>query len=452
MLIQKYLNGELDEKAMHQLEKRSQDDPFLMDAMEGYETTGGVQQQHLNELTNRLQERVAVKATRVIPWRIISIAASILIVFTIGGILLYKTPHTATPQVATIVKPPAKTAPTAVQIIKPEANEIASVLPEPVKKAANHTTHKNKAAAVVQEAQPDALAALMGTSKDTTAQDTTPLNEMIVMSVESEKDKKQALANNNASAKVTNGNDTQLKKDFPVGSTPGYKGDASNPQQLLQGKVAGVTVQTAGSPPPAGSNYLYGNNLSKNILLGRVVSQYDKQPLPGVSVSVAGTNIGTQTDAEGRFKLHVDSTAKANLIIGFIGYQTVKISASKRDSLGTIAMVPANSSLSEVVVTGYGSRKADTDDEGVIVNAHPQTGWSTFRKYLTQNAVSPDGKAGTVKLSFTVDSYGTISSVKVIKSVSTATDQKAIDLLRQGTVWVGSSSGKTESVTVRVKF
>jgi TonB family protein len=57
-----------------------------------------------------------------------------------------------------------------------------------------------------------------------------------------------------------------------------------------------------------------------------------------------------------------------------------------------------------------------------------------------------------VKLSFTVDSYGTISSIKVVKSVSTATDQKAIDLLRQGVVWVGSNSGKTETVTVRVKF
>ena len=174
--------------------------------------------------------------------------------------------------------------------------------------------------------------------------------------------------------------------------------------------------------------------------------------MPGVSVSVAGTNIGTQTDAEGRFKLHVDSSAKTNLVIGFIGYQTVKISANKRDSLGTIAMAPANSSLSEVVVTGYSSRKADIDDDNVIVDAHPQTGWSTFRKYLNENAISPDGKAGTVKLSFTVDSYGTISSIKVIKSVSTATDQKAIDLLRQGSVWVGSSSGKTESVTVRVKF
>ena len=31
--IRKYLNGELNARAMHQLERRAQDDPFLMDAM-----------------------------------------------------------------------------------------------------------------------------------------------------------------------------------------------------------------------------------------------------------------------------------------------------------------------------------------------------------------------------------------------------------------------------------
>jgi len=35
--IRKYLNGELDARAMHQLEKEAQNDPFLMEALEGYE-------------------------------------------------------------------------------------------------------------------------------------------------------------------------------------------------------------------------------------------------------------------------------------------------------------------------------------------------------------------------------------------------------------------------------
>jgi len=43
LLIRKYLNGELDARAMHELERRSLDDPFLMEAMQGYEQTEGDQ-------------------------------------------------------------------------------------------------------------------------------------------------------------------------------------------------------------------------------------------------------------------------------------------------------------------------------------------------------------------------------------------------------------------------
>ena len=35
MQIKKYLAGQLDARAMHQLERRALDDPFLADALEG---------------------------------------------------------------------------------------------------------------------------------------------------------------------------------------------------------------------------------------------------------------------------------------------------------------------------------------------------------------------------------------------------------------------------------
>ena len=41
--IRKYLNGELDAAAMHELERRALDDPFLADAIEGFEHAGGGQ-------------------------------------------------------------------------------------------------------------------------------------------------------------------------------------------------------------------------------------------------------------------------------------------------------------------------------------------------------------------------------------------------------------------------
>ncbi|WP_295655219.1 TonB family protein [uncultured Mucilaginibacter sp.] len=94
--IRKYLNGELDARAMHQLEKQAQDDPFLMEALEGYEASAKNQQPNLNELKSRLQGRV--KGPVNVLWRILPIAASLLI---IGGLAwLWLSPKGLTPQLA----------------------------------------------------------------------------------------------------------------------------------------------------------------------------------------------------------------------------------------------------------------------------------------------------------------------------------------------------------------
>ena len=54
LLISKYLNGELNTKAMHRLERRAQDDPFLMDALEGYDRAADDQKAQLDELGSML--------------------------------------------------------------------------------------------------------------------------------------------------------------------------------------------------------------------------------------------------------------------------------------------------------------------------------------------------------------------------------------------------------------
>ena len=92
LLIRKYLNGELDARAMHSLEARALDDPFLADALEGYEKAGRNQQPAVAELSKRLQQRVQEKKVkRLIPFRTLAIAASILVVFTIGWLVFTKT-------------------------------------------------------------------------------------------------------------------------------------------------------------------------------------------------------------------------------------------------------------------------------------------------------------------------------------------------------------------------
>jgi hypothetical protein len=428
LLIRKYLNGELDAPAMHQLEKRAQDDPFLMDALEGYENAPTNQQANLDDLAGRLQKRITPKQRRIIPYRTLAIAASVLIVFTIGLLWLSNDHKPTPPTTAKIAEPVEKPAPT-----KPVAadmainNQIAANIAVPPgkspKKAVRRGTLREAVVADKTMADNMIVSAEPAEAKaDTVAADTTPLNEMVVMNYTAPK-KKDVKEN------VQAAEESKFKSTPPVST-----------ERVLQSQVAGVTKTPANSPFSA---------LSSNIILqGRIVDKNDGMALPGVSVRVQGTKFGAVTDNNGKFSIPADST-RSSIVIAYIGYNTVKVSARNRDSLKTIRLEPNNQSLSEVVVVGYGSQKKE---DGTVTAAHPQAGWHSFKKYLNENAVSPDDKKGIVKLSLMIDNNGNISEVTVIKGLSPATNKKAIDLINNGPDWIGSSNGLTEQVEVSIKF
>jgi TonB-linked SusC/RagA family outer membrane protein len=87
---------------------------------------------------------------------------------------------------------------------------------------------------------------------------------------------------------------------------------------------------------------------------GKVIGSDDKLPVVGASVRIKGTNTGAVTDVNGNFTL---SLSPGNvLVISYIGYQTKEVTVSGSAFL-TISLQPANSTLNEVVVTGYTSQK-----------------------------------------------------------------------------------------------
>ncbi|MFD0767278.1 TonB-dependent receptor [Mucilaginibacter lutimaris] len=90
-------------------------------------------------------------------------------------------------------------------------------------------------------------------------------------------------------------------------------------------------------------------------ITGKVLDDTN-QPLPGVSVKLKGTNLGTVTDVGGNFVLDVPN-AEGTLVFSFIGFTTKEVPFSGQTSIGNIQLVAAQSSLSEVVVVGYGTQK-----------------------------------------------------------------------------------------------
>ena len=86
---------------------------------------------------------------------------------------------------------------------------------------------------------------------------------------------------------------------------------------------------------------------------GRVVDS-NGQGIPGATVLVQGTNIGTATDIDGNFSFEVPENAV--LIFSFIGYQQQVVSVGNRSEI-EVTMTEDLSSLDEVVVVGYGTQK-----------------------------------------------------------------------------------------------
>jgi len=88
-------------------------------------------------------------------------------------------------------------------------------------------------------------------------------------------------------------------------------------------------------------------------ITGQVVDDTG-QPVPGVNVLVKGTTTGTTTDANGTYSLSVPNDA-TTLVFSFIGYASQEVSIDNRTSIN-VTLAPDVVSLSEVVVTGYGSQ------------------------------------------------------------------------------------------------
>jgi TonB-linked SusC/RagA family outer membrane protein len=91
---------------------------------------------------------------------------------------------------------------------------------------------------------------------------------------------------------------------------------------------------------------------------GTVTSKDDGLPLPGVSVKVTGTSIGTQTNANGRFTLSVPSTARS-VDFTFLGY--LPFTATIGNGPINVSMSTNTRQLDEVIVTAGGlasSRKS----------------------------------------------------------------------------------------------
>ena len=108
-------------------------------------------------------------------------------------------------------------------------------------------------------------------------------------------------------------------------------------------------------------------------ITGKVTFADDNSTLPGVSVVLKGTTIGSVTDSDGSYSL--SAPAKGTLIFSFIGMQTKEVDVGA-SSVVNVKLATDTKQLAEIVVTGVGvatdKRKLAISVESVSAKDLPQ--------------------------------------------------------------------------------
>jgi TonB-linked SusC/RagA family outer membrane protein len=154
-----------------------------------------------------------------------------------------------------------------------------------------------------------------------------------------------------------------------------------------------------------------GASAQQRTITGTVTGD-DKAPIPGASIVVKGTTVGTVTNFDGKFSLPVPTAAKS-LIFSFVGMQ------SREYALGTgtvfnVTLSESTVGLDEVVVVGYGVQKKES-----VVGAVVQVGSESLMRSGNSNVTNAlAGKMSGVLTMQQAGEPGANSSEIVIRGVS----------------------------------
>ena len=418
MKLLDYIRGLRKGKEAHRLEKESMQDPFLADAMDGYNQVEGNHEQRIEKLRMQVSAHSAKKKnTYAITW---SIAACLIIGFGISSYFLFlkksmtdevfiaeesvsiklaepaAPPTPAIPATPTVPATPQKEIALATTKVKTDSTPISEI-------TARQADKKDMIAEIQTTSQPQGAPVAAVPMMEEVSEETAALQEVVatIDTFESESDKKMKLA-----------------------------------------KVATILPQ-------------------KNMIKGRVTDEKG-EPLIGASVTYKGTNIGTITNMNGEFSL-VKKDDKKRLTAEYIGYDPVEIQVDTSRTM-LIAMNENKQALNEVVVVGYGAKKnkksttlgsdakvkEQTEKE---ITPQPVIGKRSYQKYLKEHLVRPtDEKCAQVKgkvvLTFLINKEGRPFYIKVKESLCESADKEAIRLIQEGPDWIYGN----KLVEVTVKF
>lgn len=140
---------------------------------------------------------------------------------------------------------------------------------------------------------------------------------------------------------------------------------------------------------------------AQDVITGKVIDAKTREPLPGATVIVQGTNLATTTDSEGTYRLTV-SSPNGKITVSYVGFLAKTIDLANQKKID-VELEPNISMLDDVVVIGYGTaKKSDITgsvaslteksfNKGVNVSAEQLIAGKVSGVQIIQNSGEPGG-------------------------------------------------------------
>jgi hypothetical protein len=452
--IKQYLSGKLSPLQMNAMEKAALDDPFLAEAMEGYEAMparewddalSAVKKQLVNKEGNGAKI-IAMPMRKNNSWK--AAAAILLLAATAVTSYLILNRKESAPQIAKniVVAPPIQTdsinnQTENITFTDSQSNGNAAIASatDTKKLLDKNVNQLNSNQIFTSSADRDSM--FVYTPPASLPAANTPAAEKVTESdlVQGRKEFKSEKPNAVTSSGLVNNSNTAESNYYKNSNllntnTPANKGyaynynDKNNERQILK-KDAASGIK----------------DVQFNRFFSAQVVGVDNTPLPFANVSIKSENFGTYADAKGNFRL-VSPDTVLTVEVKSIGYQpkTYTIKSNLAQNKITLIEDDMSAKAKTVINTNAWARtktsRRATLIKDSIVNVEPADGWDKYNTYVDNNIEIPDDILnnnihGQVQLSFDVQANGTITNIKVDKSLCDNCDELAKRLLEQGPQW-----------------
>lgn len=416
MSLKNYIQGKRQGKNANQLEREALNDPFLQDAIDGFDSIQGEHLPVIEELERQVVRKTTKKSRHYRIW-ILSAAASLALL--LGVTIFMRNNEGTEPQIAK----------------QKLENQIDSLKQLAV---AKDTFVDEKQLAVVKE-NPDVKSTLLEKKAvDKTQETHQSFTDEIKLELSTKPESiSSALIAETVQVETKQSDIAEVKQEEPV-----------------------IRIRGAASLLPT-------KPATKSELIFGVVLDETNNPIVGANVKYNNGYAGTITDINGRFTLPAPKDKSDKLITSYIGYEKSVMSLPGDSAI--IRLKPDNLALSEVEVVGYGVRKnifsksktEQTTDEvlagrlaGIDVQQTKKTkifDEQEFKKYFEKNRNLNicAGKPASIMVGFYIDESGKATNVQVINCDCAELEAEFKRLIKNCPLW--TKRNRDLILTLRLK-